>query len=66
MATGTLSSYLLGAKRYQVVGPVVVAVRMGGGESYVYRHALLPVDTRPSQIENLIEVGLVREFEEAR
>ena len=66
MAGRRLSSYLLGAVRYKVTSPVVVALKLSGGEQYVYANGLMPTDTRPSQIEQLLDVGAIKAFEEVR
>lgn len=50
-------------QRYVVTGAAVVARKLSGGESYIYRNGLLPADTDPSHIDQLITLGLVRKLE---
>ncbi|PKQ36537.1 MAG: hypothetical protein CVT61_00230 [Actinobacteria bacterium HGW-Actinobacteria-11] len=49
--------------RYRVTGPVVVAELMDGQQSYLYKGAILPAQTRPSQIEYLLEQGMIKKLE---
>lgn len=54
--------YLMGKTRYQVIGPVVVAKLAGGKEEYVYRGGILPVETDPGHIQQLLGAGSIREW----
>lgn len=46
----------------RVVATVVVAQRLSGEHTYVYRNSLLPADTLPSQIEHLLGMGAISEI----
>ncbi|MBY6061609.1 hypothetical protein [Microbacterium esteraromaticum] len=54
--------YLMGSTRYMVIAPVVVAKIMGGDEKYIYRNGILPLDTDPGQIQQLLNAGSIREW----
>ncbi|SIS19715.1 hypothetical protein [Microbacterium sp. RURRCA19A] len=59
---GHTNPYIQGRFRYRVVAPVVVARLTAGGDKYVYRHALLPDATEQSQIEHLLELGMIEKL----
>lgn len=58
-----LNPYIMGRTKYRVVAPVVVAVSVANHDTYVYRGALLPLNTRPTQIESLLASGMVEKVE---
>lgn len=60
-----VNPYITGRARYRVLAPVVVAVSITNQDTYVYRHGLLPLQTRPTQIESLLALGMVEKVEAA-
>ena len=59
----TLNDYILGRRRYRVIAAAIVASSIGGGEKYVYKNGMVPADTEPTQIEKMLELGLIVETE---
>lgn len=57
------NSFVLGATRYRVIGPVVVARDTGGGESYISQGGFLPASTSPAHIEHLLSLKLIEPME---
>ncbi|WP_454130145.1 hypothetical protein [Microbacterium aurum] len=56
-----VNPFILGAQRFQVIAPMVVAMLPGDAQRYVYRGGLLPAETLPSQIASMLHSGLVKE-----
>lgn len=56
-----VNAFIHGTARFRVVAPCVVAMLPNDGQRYVYRNALLPADTLPSQVASLMHSGLVQE-----
>lgn len=59
------STYLHGARRFRVIGAVVV-VRADGREQYLYRNAVLPADVAAATVDHLLRQGLIAEVETTR
>ena len=62
-APQTVNSFIFGARRWQVIAAGLVARQISGGEAYVYRHGLLPINTDPEHIEHLLRLGMIRKLE---
>lgn len=58
-----INTFIFGRPSYQVIGAAVVAQRLSGGETYVYKNGLLPADTDPAHIDHLLNRGLIRKLE---
>ncbi|MFT2694332.1 hypothetical protein [Clavibacter zhangzhiyongii] len=59
-----MSAYSRGKVQYQVTASVVVATLASGGDRYIYRNGIIPENTLASQIENMLEQGLIKPMEE--
>ena len=64
LAPQSVNSWIFGSRRWQVTAAMVVARQISGGEAYIYRHGLLPVNTDPEHIEHLLRLGMIRKLEE--
>ncbi|WP_454113349.1 hypothetical protein [Microbacterium maritypicum] len=58
-----INTYLHGGAHYRVLAPCVVVDGVGGGQRYVYRNGYLPSNTRPTQIEHLLEQHSIEKVE---
>ena len=63
-APQTVNSWIFGSRRYQVIAAMVVARQISGGEAYIPRHGLLPINTSPEHVEYLLRLGMIRKLEE--
>ncbi|WP_439592388.1 hypothetical protein [Microbacterium sp.] len=52
--------YVTSREQYVVVGHLVVAETFDGQRTYVYRNGLLPEDTVPAQVRQLLAEGFIR------
>lgn len=59
--TVRVNTFIHGRPAYRVVAPCVVAELVGGTTRYVYQHGLLPADASPTQLEHLVDAGMVEE-----
>ena len=56
-----MNSYIFGKRKYQVVATCVVAQLTTGSETYVYAKGLLPANTMQTQIDHLLNLGMIKE-----
>ncbi|KJQ54661.1 hypothetical protein [Microbacterium sp. SA39] len=63
--TVDVNTYIHGDAQYVVLAPCVVVDLVGGDvrQRYVYRNGYLPANTRPTQIEHLLEQHSIEKVE---
>lgn len=53
------NEFILGATRYQVTAPAVVAKLITGAEAHVYQGGILPSSTTSTQVQHLLDLGMI-------